>query len=309
LWGIPAAFSVRPNLAYAETGQKRPLIIWITTFPIPTGRESLGFAKYFLEGMAELGYVEDRDFVFELRAGRGLSELPRLAEEAVEARPVVLVAPSTLEAVALSRTTSNIPIVCPALADAVHLGLINTEARPGRNITGIEPYIAGLPAKQIELARELVPGASKIGLLTNDADPKGRPQTRELTSVIAEMGLTAFSENADQPSEIGPALERLATEKVDVVIVLQTSLLIVRRLTVSEIAIERRLPTVYGYREHVLVSRRPCKLRCRSTLVLSSRRLFCGSYTQRHEACRFANRISYLDVAGGKCSCGQISWH
>jgi putative tryptophan/tyrosine transport system substrate-binding protein len=252
LCGIPAAFSVRPNSACAETGQKRPLIIWISTFPLLPDRERLFFNRNFFEGMAEFGYVEDRDYVFELRAGRGLSDLPKLAEEAVATQPAVLIAPATLEAVALSRATSTIPIVCPALADAVHLGLINTEARPGRNITGVEPYIAGLPAKQIELARELVPGASKIGLLTNDADPKGSPQTPELTSVIAEMGLTAFSANADQPSEIRPALERLAAEKVDIVIVLQTSLLIVQRFMVSEVALERRLPTVYGYRENVL---------------------------------------------------------
>jgi putative ABC transport system substrate-binding protein len=250
--GTFSAFSVRPNLAYAETGQKRPLIIWINTFPLLPGKEKISFQTDFLGGMAELGYVEHRDFVFEFRNGRGQSELPKVAEEAVAAQPAVLVAPATLEAVALSRATSNVPIVCPALADAVHLGLINTEARPGRNITGIEPYIAGLPSKQIELARELVKGASKIGLLTNDADPKGRPQTRELTSVIEEMGFAAFSANADQPSEVGPALERLATEKVDVVIVLQTNLLLRQRFAVSEIAIEGRLPTVYGYREHVL---------------------------------------------------------
>jgi putative tryptophan/tyrosine transport system substrate-binding protein len=250
--GISAAFSSLSRLAHAQTGRTRPLIIWISAFPAPTGKEDLNLKTYFLAGMAELDYVRDRDFAFEARAGRGLSDLPGLVEQAIVARPAVLVAPATLEAVALSKAKSNIPIVCPALADAVHLGLINSEARPGRNVTGIEPYIGGLPAKQIELARELVPGAGKIGLLTNDADPKGAPQTRELSSAIAEMGLTSFSANADQPNEIGSALERLAIKKVDVVIVLQTNLLLVRRFVISEVALEKRLPTVYGYREHVL---------------------------------------------------------
>jgi putative ABC transport system substrate-binding protein len=176
VYGICAALSSLSRLANAQTGQKRPLIIWISAFTLPTGKEDLNFRTYFLEGMAELGYVQDRDFAFELRTGRGPSDLPKLVEQAIAAQPAVLVAPATMEAVALSRLTSNIPIVCPALADAVHLGLINSEARPGRNVTGIEPYIGGLPAKQIELARELVPGATKIGLLTNDADPKGAPQ-------------------------------------------------------------------------------------------------------------------------------------
>ncbi len=249
--GISAALLL-PRLVRGQAEQKRPLIVWIASFPIPMGDQDLKFKTYFLEGMAQLGYVQDRDFAFEVRTGHGLLDLPKLAEQAVVARPAVLVAPATLEAVALGKASSDIPIVCPALADAVHLGLIKTEARPGRNVTGIEPYIAGLPAKHIELARELVPGASKIGLLTNDADPKGAPQTRELNSAIAEMGLTSFPVNADQPSEIGPALERLATAKVDVVIVLQTNLLLLRRFEISKAATEKRLPTVYGYRENVL---------------------------------------------------------
>jgi len=203
--------------------------------------------------MAQLGYVENRDFVFELRLGDGSPDgFIKLVEQAVAAQPSVLIAGATLEAVALNRATSSIPIVCPALADAVHLGLINSEARPGRNVTGIEPYIAGLPAKQIELARELVPRTSRVGLLTNDGDPKGSPQTRELTSVLAEMRLSAVSANADQSSEIAAAIERLAAEKVDVVVVLQTNLLLARRFTIAEAALERQLPTVYGYREHVL---------------------------------------------------------
>ena len=59
----------------------------------------------------------------------------------------------------------SFPIVCPALADAVHLGLIASEARPGGNVTGIAPYVAGLPAKQMEFAREIVPAATQIGCL------------------------------------------------------------------------------------------------------------------------------------------------
>ena len=58
-----------------------------------------------------------------------------------------------------------------------HLGLVASEARPGGNVTGIEPYVAGLPAKQMEFAREIVPGATRVGLLTNLQDQKARPRT------------------------------------------------------------------------------------------------------------------------------------
>ena len=132
----------------------------------------VSFFEVFAEGMEQRGYVNGRNFD-RLRSAEGaLERLPTVVREVVELRPDVIVAPATLEAVAVRKATSTIPIVCPALAYATHLGLIASEARPGGNVTGIEPYIAGLPAKQIELAREIVPSARKIGLLTNLQDPK-----------------------------------------------------------------------------------------------------------------------------------------
>ncbi len=77
----------------------------------------------------------------------------------------MIVAAAVNAAVPAHAATSVIPIVCPALADAVHLGLIASEAWPGGNVTGIKPYVGGLPAKQIEFAREIAPGTTQIGLL------------------------------------------------------------------------------------------------------------------------------------------------
>ena len=74
-------------------------------------------------------------------------------------KPDVILAGGLDTVVALRNATQTIPIVSPTLADAVHIGLIASEARPGGNVTGIEPYVAGLPAKEMELAREIVPGA------------------------------------------------------------------------------------------------------------------------------------------------------
>jgi putative ABC transport system substrate-binding protein len=201
--------------------------------------------------MQEQGYVAGRDFAYVERGGHGMPDAARVAEEASQLKPDIIIAPAALEAVAARRTTSTIPIICPALADAVHLGLIASEARPGGNVTGIEPYIGGLPAKQIELAREILPGAIKIGLLTNDADPKGPPQVRDLTVAAQALGLGIVSANADRPEDIEPALQRLANEKVDIAIVLQTTTLLINRSSIAISALQKRLPTVYGYREHV----------------------------------------------------------
>ena len=92
-----------------------------------------GFVDNFLRGMRDLGYVEGRNFDMLYRFADGYGDrLPALTDEVVRLKPNVILASAIIAAFAASKATSTIPIVSPALADAVHLGLIASEARPGR---------------------------------------------------------------------------------------------------------------------------------------------------------------------------------
>ena len=120
--------------------------------------------------MRDFGYIEGDTFVFvPLFADGYIERLPALAQELVQLHPSVILAPASGPAVAAKRATATIPIVSPALADAVHLGLV-ASVWPGGNVTGITPYVEGLPAKQMELAREIVPSAARVGVLANLSD-------------------------------------------------------------------------------------------------------------------------------------------
>src|SRR5260370_22171232 len=143
-------------------------------------------------------------------------------------------------------------MVCSAVAGAVHVGLIASEARRGGNVTGIEPYVAGLPAKQMELAREIVPGASRVALLTDLGDPKAPPQVQELEAAARALEIKIIAADVSRPDKIDSAFQALANERVDVVIVLQTSMLVSQSRQIADLALAKRLPTVYGYREHVV---------------------------------------------------------
>jgi putative ABC transport system substrate-binding protein len=203
--------------------------------------------------MRELGYIEGRDFDMAYRFAEGLLDrLPALAEEIVRLEPDVILAAAVSAAVPARKATSAIPIVCPALADAVHLGLIVSEARPGGNVTGIEPYVAGLPAKQMELVREIAPDAHQVGLLTNLQDPKAPPQAQELETAAKVLEVTIKAADVNRTEEIDAAMQALASQRVDVVIVLQTTLLLSLGRRIAELALAKRLPTIYGYREHVV---------------------------------------------------------
>ena len=232
------------------SAKKRALIGWLSG---SASKVAGLFADDFLGGMRDLGYIDGKDFDLASRYAEGFQDrLPALAQEIVDLKPDVIVAAAVNAAVPARAATSLIPIVCPALADAVHLGLIASEARPGSNVTGIEPYVAGLPAKQMEFAREIVPGATRIGLLTNLQDPKAPPQRQELVSAAKALELTIAEADINSPDEIQGAVETLANSRVDVVIVLQTGLLVSVGRQIAELATAKRLPTVYGYREHVL---------------------------------------------------------
>jgi putative ABC transport system substrate-binding protein len=240
-----------PLAALAQVSPKRrPLIAWLTG--LTTDQSRLHTANFF-DAMRELGYRDGRDFEMVYRLAEGYQDrLPAMAEEIVRLKPDVILATAVIAAVPARKATSTIAIVCPFLADAVHLGLIASEARPGGNVTGIEPYVVGLPAKQMEFAHAIVPGATRVGLLTNLQDPKTGPQRQELVIAARALELTVVEADVNRPEEIEGAVEALASQRVDIVIVLQTTLLLSFSRSIAELALAKRLPTVYGYREHVL---------------------------------------------------------
>jgi putative tryptophan/tyrosine transport system substrate-binding protein len=177
--------------------------------------------------------------------------LPELAVELVQLKPDVLVGAASLNAVALKKATDTIPIVVAALADPIELGLVTSYAHPGGNVTGIMPYVKGLPTKQLELARELVTGASRIGLLDDVTDPKARPQGQEIKAAGQNLEINIISAEVHTAADIGQAYETFSTAGAEVVIVEQSNMLSNARQVIAETAAAKNLPTVYGYHEHV----------------------------------------------------------
>jgi putative tryptophan/tyrosine transport system substrate-binding protein len=202
--------------------------------------------------MRSLGYVDGQDFeMLYFFADFQPDRLPQLAKELVELKPEVIVGGATMSAVVLRRVTDTVPIVIAALAEPVELGLIKSYARPGGNVTGIMPYVEGLPTKQLDLARELVTGATRIGLLDDVTDPKARPQAKEIMANGAKLGIKIIPAAVRSPDDIVQAYELFSREGAEVVVVEQSNMLLAARQKIAEAAAAMKLPTVYGYHEHV----------------------------------------------------------
>jgi len=238
-----------PLTARGQVTRRRPLIGRLSS----GSRDAVaGYIDQFLTAMRELGYVEGQDFDMTYAMADFHSDrLPQVAAEMVERGPDVIVAGAALEAVTVAKATATIPIVVGALADPVELGLIKSYARPGGNVTGIMPYVAGLPTKQLELARELVPGATRIGLLDDVIDPKARPQSQEIKAAGEKLKINIIPAEVRTAADIGQAYETFSTGGIEIVVVEQSNMLLFARQDIAEAAAAKKLPTVYGYHEHV----------------------------------------------------------
>jgi putative ABC transport system substrate-binding protein len=164
--GLLATVAVCPQTVLGQTAKRRAVVAFLW-FP-PKGTPLIvRYLNQFLAGMRELGYVEDRDFEMVYRyADLHPERLPGLAAELVQLNPDVILGGATIQALAFKQATDKIPIVVPALADPELFGFAANDARPTGNVTGITPYIKGLPAKQLELAREVVPARHASDCLT-----------------------------------------------------------------------------------------------------------------------------------------------
>ena len=239
------------SVAAAQTVRKRPTV-GIFLLGTPTQYKGLRNRQSFLNGMRDLGYVEGRDFDVIARPAVTTADLPRAAEQLVQLNPDVILANASANALAAKRATSTIPIVVAALGNPAALGLSASDSRrPSGNITGIMPYLPGLPAKQLELAREIVPGARKIGIVNDTSDIKAAAQWDEINAAAAKFEIKIVMTDARRPEDVAPAFRNLKAEGVDVVIVLQSNFLILDRANIAAAAAATRLPTVFGYRELV----------------------------------------------------------
>jgi len=118
--------------------------------------------------MHELGYVEGRNYILEVRwSDNQVDRLPALARELMARKPDLAIASPVLAAQALQRESTTVPIVIASGAGAQRLGLIASLGRPGGNVTGIENQLDELAAKQVEFLKEIAPQARRVMTLSS----------------------------------------------------------------------------------------------------------------------------------------------
>src|SRR6266545_3347284 len=176
--------------ADAQQPSKIPKIGWLGVRPAASdpGPEEFG------RELRALGYVEGKNIVFEYRsADDKLDRLPALAEELVRLKVDVLLASATPAAVAAKNATRTVPIVFYGGFDPVALGLVDSLARPGGNVTGFTSIAVALAGKRLELLKETVPKLSRVAALWDPQNPGSAQQWKESQLPARELGLQLHS--------------------------------------------------------------------------------------------------------------------
>ena len=158
----------------------------------------------------------------------------------------VIAAPGTSTALAAKTAAAMIPVVFMVDEDPVKLGLVASLARPGGNATGINFYSGELTAKRLELLRELVPGAARVAVLVNPANPTVTETTlREMELAARAMGLQLHVLNASTSREINTAFATFVSERPDALFVGLDPFLNSRRV---QLMLQRALPATFSNR-------------------------------------------------------------
>jgi len=238
-----AALLVSPRHSWAEGTPRRIGAL------NPAPNNNLPLRKVWRDSLRDRGWVEGKNLIIDARSAEGHAErLPALAAELVALKPDLLLAFGPKAAVALKSATATIPIVFVTVFDPVAIGLVQSLSRPGGNITGLATSAGDIIEKQVEILRELVPGASKIALLVNPSNPMHRPLLAEVPSTARNMGVALPIVEATTAEELDTAFASAAAQHADAMIVVGDSLTIQEAPRVTALAANHHLPAIYLFR-------------------------------------------------------------
>ncbi len=208
---ILSALAALPAARSHAQAPRRPVI------GVLMARDEHYSADQFRAGMQERGWAEG-SYSLEIRsAGGAINRLAALAAELAAANVDVIVALQTPAALAAKRTTQTIPIVSWS-GDPVGMGLVDSMARPGGNITGVDGGAATLGAKRVELLREIVPSMKRLAVLLNSADPFSKPFLAQIQASIGTLAIEV-EPIAATVGDLEPAYAKLQARQTDTVIV------------------------------------------------------------------------------------------
>jgi putative tryptophan/tyrosine transport system substrate-binding protein len=206
----------------------------------------------FRQGLREQGYVEGQNVAIEYRwANHQNDRLPELAADLVRRRVTVIAAiGGPAQALAAKRATATVPIVFQVGVDPIELGLIESLARPGGNITGVTSMNLDVASKRLELMHKVIPAATGMALLLNPTGAiNAEGQYKDLQKAAQALGLQLDLVHASSERDFDMVFVTLDQQKVGGLVIGLDPLFSSNYAKLSALAIQHRLPAISPFRE------------------------------------------------------------
>jgi putative ABC transport system substrate-binding protein len=215
----------------------------------PTGGPSANI-EAFQQGMRELGYIEGQNILIEYRSAERGPRLTELATELVRQKVDVIVAVGNA-APAAKMATETVPIVFLFSGDPIEAGLIDSLARPGRNMTGITWLAFELVGKRLEILKEAVSRVSRVAVLASPLHPGEQRELRETQSTARALGITLQYNQVRDTAEVEGAFNATVKDNANAFLVFPDPVTNAHRKQIAEFATKHRLPSMFGRKEPV----------------------------------------------------------
>jgi ABC-type uncharacterized transport system substrate-binding protein len=207
----------------------------------------------FREGLESLGWVEKRNFQIEHRfAGGDIARIQAHVSELVNSAPDVICATGTPVIAALKQATATIPIVFSVVNDPAGQGFVASLARPGKNITGFSYVDFPMIGKWLEILKEVVPGVRWMTLMFNpDTAPYYSNFLRDFGAAAGPLAAELSAAPVRNDADIAAAVTTLASVPASGLIAAPDPFMNTQRQLIMTLAQRHRIPTLFGFRQHV----------------------------------------------------------
>ena len=229
-----------------QAGQLATIGFLGTSTPSDLNQRTLAF----VQRLRELGWIEGRTIAIEYRWAEGRdTRFAEIAAELVRLKVAVIVTVGSAVPAA-KQATSVIPIVFAISGDPIGMGLVESLAQPGGNVTGLSSQATDLAGKRVELLREVIPGLRRLAIIANVGYPAAALDMREVETATRVLGLEAVKLEIQRAEDIAPGLDALRA-RADALYVCGDPLVVANRIRINILALGARLPAMYSSREYV----------------------------------------------------------
>jgi putative ABC transport system substrate-binding protein len=233
------------DIAFAQQQTKIIKIGWLTN----SGR--LRFDDY-KKALRALGYIEGKNIAFEYRSAEGEPRrFPALADELVRLKVDLIVANSTTSAKAAKNATRTIPIVFSSAGDPVAVGLIDSLARPGGNLTGFSNITSELTGKRMEFLKETVHKLSRVAVLRDSRSAASTEEWKESLQLAQELDLQLYSMEVSSADKFERAFKEAVKARSAALLVTGSGVNNSNHKRIADLALKHRLPAISRFGDFV----------------------------------------------------------